>query len=458
MAKVRDLTKGNIGKKLILFAIPMLLSSLVQQLYNTVDLIYAGNFLGKSASASIGASSLLITCLVGFFGGMSVGSGVVVSQIYGAGEQEKLKKAVHNAVALCLAGGLLFMLLGMGFAPVYLRLVHTPVELQASAVLYLRIYMLSFPALFVYNIGSGVLRAMGDSRSPLAAQCVGGFVNVGADYLFIRVFADGISGVAWATLISQSVAAAITLYNLNRLPEAYRLRGRQIRFETTILKEVIRIGVPAGFQSLVITLSNVIAQYFINSFGEDSIAAFTAYFKVELVIYLPIVAFGQAIMAFSGQCKGAEDYRRIRKGTAICLVLSMLVAGLTGAAALRGGAALFRIFNRETSVIETGLGIIRVSFPFYPMYCILQVLGDSLRGCGKVKQPMLIVTMNICVIRTLLLYVLVPLTGSLQGVTVTYPITWALTAICMTGYYVIYHRNAERSVRFGLKETEAFIK
>lgn len=200
MAKVRDLTKGNIGKKLILFAIPMLLSSLVQQLYNTVDLIYAGNFLGKSASASIGASSLLITCLVGFFGGMSVGSGVVVSQIYGAGEQEKLKKAVHNAVALCLAGGLLFMLLGMGFAPVYLRLVHTPVELQASAVLYLRIYMLSFPALFVYNIGSGVLRALGDSRSPLAAQFAGGLVNVGMDYLFIRVFHDGVCGVAWATL------------------------------------------------------------------------------------------------------------------------------------------------------------------------------------------------------------------------------------------------------------------
>ena len=317
MAKVRDLTKGNIGKKLILFAIPMLLSSLVQQLYNTVDLIYAGNFLGKSASASIGASSLLITCLVGFFGGMSVGSGVVVSQIYGAGEQEKLKKAVHNAVALCLAGGLLFMLLGMGFAPVYLRLVHTPVELQASAVLYLRIYMLSFPALFVYNIGSGVLRALGDSRSPLAAQFAGGLVNVGMDYLFIRVFHDGVCGVAWATLFSQSVAAAITLYNLSRLPDPYRLHGREIRFEASIVKEVIRIGVPAGCQSLVITLSNVIAQYFINSFGEDSIAAFTAYFKVELIIYLPIVAFGQAIMAFSGQCKGAEDYSRIRKGTGL---------------------------------------------------------------------------------------------------------------------------------------------
>lgn len=286
MSRVQDLTKGNIGKKLILFAIPMLLSSLVQQLYNTVDLIYAGNFIGKAASAAIGASSLLITCLVGFFGGMSVGSGVVVSQIYGAGDREKLRKAVHNAVALCLAGGLLFMLLGVVFAPVYLRLVNTPWELQASAVSYLRIYMLSFPVLFLYNIGSGVLRALGDSRSPLAAQFAGGLVNVGMDYLFIRVFHDGVCGVAWATLFSQGVAAAITLYNLSRLPDPYQLHGREIRFEASILKEVIRIGVPAGCQSLVITLSNVIAQYFINSFGEDSIAAFTAYFKVELRFHL----------------------------------------------------------------------------------------------------------------------------------------------------------------------------
>lgn len=449
MSRVQDLTKGNIGKKLILFAIPMLLSSLVQQLYNTVDLIYAGNFLGKSASAAIGASSLLITCLVGFFGGMSVGSGVVVSHIYGTRNEEKLSKAVHNAVALCLAGGLLFMILGMFFAPLYLRLVNTPAELQASAAIYLRIYMLSFPVIFIYNIGSGVLRALGDSRSPLTAQFVGGFVNVAADYLFIRVFADGISGVAWATFISQSVAAALTLYHLSRLPETYRLQKRKIRFETSILKEVIRIGVPAGFQSLVITLSNVMAQYFINSFGENSIAAFTAYFKVELVIYLPIVAFGQAVMAFSGQCKGAEDYHRIRKGTGICLALSICVAGLTSVIALHGGEALFRIFNKDTAVIEEGLNIIRVTFPFYPVYCVLQVLGDSLRGCGRVKQPMLIVMLNICIVRTLLLWVLVPRTGSLQGVAVTYPITWVLTALCMTGYYIFYHsqKKEKKNIR-----------
>ena len=331
------------------------------------------------------------------------------------------------------------MILGMFFAPLYLRLVNTPAELQASAAIYLRIYMLSFPVIFIYNIGSGVLRALGDSRSPLTAQFVGGFVNVAADYLFIRVFADGISGVAWATFISQSVAAALTLYHLSRLPETYRLQKRKIRFETSILKEVIRIGVPAGFQSLVITLSNVMAQYFINSFGENSIAAFTAYFKVELVIYLPIVAFGQAVMAFSGQCKGAEDYHRIRKGTGICLALSICVAGLTSVIALHGGEALFRIFNKDTAVIEEGLNIIRVTFPFYPVYCVLQVLGDSLRGCDRVKQPMLIVILNICIVRTLLLWVLVPRTGSLQGVAVTYPITWVLTALCMTGYYIFYH-------------------
>lgn len=441
MAKVNDLTEGKIARKLILFAVPMLLSSLVQQLYNTVDLIFAGNFIGKSASAAIGASSLLISCLVGFFGGMSVGSGVVVANIYGAKAEIKLEKAVHNAVALCLVGGLLFMGLGMVLAPFYLRAVNTPGELQESAATYLRIYMLSFPALFLYNIGSGVLRALGDSKSPLTAQFIGGFVNIAIDYVFIRVFSNGINGVAWATLISQSVAAAITLYNLRRLPGVYALKYRKIRFEKNILKDVITIGVPAGLQSLVITVSNVMAQYFINSFGEDSIAAFTAYFKIELIIYLPIVAFGQAVMAFSGQCKGAEDYSRIRKGTGICLLISMMAAGITAVSALFGGEALFRIFNREPSVIETGCSLIRITFPFYPVYCIFQILGDSLRGCGRVKQPMWIVMFNICVARTVLLYLLVPYTGKLQSVAAVYPVTWALTSLCMAVYFVNYHKN-----------------
>lgn len=441
MARTTDLTTGKLWKNLILFAIPLLLSSLVQQLYNTVDLIFVGNFIDKSASAAIGASSLLITCLVGFFGGMSVGSGVVVSHIFGARDKSGLSRAVHNAMALSLVGGILLCVGGYFLAPVYLHLVNTPGTLQPMAVSYLRIYLCSLVSMFIYNLGSGVLRAMGDSRSPLYAQAVGGLVNVVMDYLFIRLCSNGINGVAWATLISQTMAAVMVLYFLTRLEPEYRFRLKKLSFDIPILKEVLRVGIPAGAQSLVITLSNVMAQYHINSFGEDSIAAFTAYFKVELIIYLPIVAFGQAIMAFSGQNMGAKKYERMREGTRVCLLMSIITAAVTSMLALIFGRELFRIFNKEESVIAIGCRLIGITFPFYFIYCILQVLGDSLRGAGKVKQPMYIILINICLIRTGLLFLIVSRVNDIRGVAVTYPITWALTAICMSIYYLRVFRS-----------------
>lgn len=443
MAKIQkgDLTEGPISKKLIFFALPLLVGSLVQQLYNTVDLIFVGNFIGKSASAAIGASSLLITCLIGFFGGMAVGSGVVISQIYGAKDYKKLSKAVHNTAALCLAGGLALMVVGYAIAPLFIRWINTPESIRTSAVGYLRIYFLSFFSVVSYNLGSGVIRALGDSKTPLYAQIVGGLTNVVMDYIFVRLFANGINGVAWATLISQSVAALYIIWRMTKLDPEYALRTRKIAFDGSILKEVLRIGVPAGAQSLVITLSNVIAQYHINSLGEDAIAAFTAYFKVELLIYHPIVALGQACMTFSGQNKGAGNMERVRQGTLRCTLISMALAAVTAAVALPLGGVLFRVFNKEPSVIALGRQIIGVTFPFYFIYSVLQIVGDSLRGVGRSKGPMWIILANICVIRTILLFLIVPRVQDIRGVAVTYPITWALTAACMLVYYMLYHRN-----------------
>ena len=423
MKKTLDLTTGSISRKLILFALPLLFGSLVQQLYNTVDLIFVGNFIGKSASAAIGASSLLITCLVGFFGGMSVGSGVVISQIFGARDYKKLSRAVHNTAALCLAGGLALMVLGY--------------------VGYLQIYFLSFFSVVSYNLGSGVIRALGDSRTPLYAQIVGGLTNVVMDYIFVRVFSNGINGVAWATLISQSVAASFIIWRLTKLEDTYALRFRKIAFDRPILREVLRIGIPAGAQALVITLSNVIAQYHINSLGEDAIAAFTAYFKVELLIYHPIVALGQANMTFSGQNKGAGNMERVRQGTLRCTLISMALAVVTAALALPLGGVLFRVFNREASVIALGRQIIGVTFPFYFIYSILQIVGDSMRGVGKARGPMVIIMTNICVIRTILLFAIVPRWQDIRAVAVAYPITWALTAGCMLVYYIHYHKHSQ---------------
>lgn len=431
-----DLTVGPIGKKLLLFAAPLLLGSLVQQLYNTVDLIFVGKYIGSSASAAIGASSLLITCLVGFFGGMSVGSGVVIAQLYGAKDKRGLSRAVHNTAALCLAGEVLMMALGYLLAPGYLRLIRTPESIRCSAVSYLRIYFFSLLSIITYNLSSGVIRALGDSKTPLYAQLAGGLVNIVMDYLFVRVFENGVTGVAWASLISQSLAALIVLRKLTRLDEAYALRPRRIAFDSAILKKVLRIGVPAGAQALVITLSNVMVQYHINSLGEDAIAAFTAYFKVELIVYLPIVALGQAMMTFAGQYYGAGQLERVRRGTLQCTLISMALAAVTSGITLVFGAALFRVFNREASVIALGLRIIGVTFPSYFIYSVLQIVGDSLRGVGRAKGPMLIILINLCLVRTALLFLIVPRVNEIRGVAVCYPITWALTAACMLIYYV----------------------
>ena len=444
-SKSRDLTSGPIWKSLLLFALPLLAGSLVQQLYNTVDLVFAGNYIGKSASAAVGASSLLITCLIGVFGGIGTGSGIVIAQIYGSKSTERLSRAIHNTAAVILASGLLMMLLGYALAPIYLRLVRTPPELLDSATGYLRIYFLSFLSVVAYNFGSGILRALGDSKNPLYAQLAGGLLNVAMDYLFIRVRNDGVNGVAWATLISQTASAVIILFCLVRLDSAYALRPGKIAFDREILKQTVSVGLPAGVQSLVITLSNVMVQYHINSFGEDAIAAFTAYFKVELVIYLPIVALGQSIMTFAGQNAGAGNWGRVRKGTIQCAAISMLLAAITSVVCISFGTQLFRIFSRDAAVIRLGQQIIGVTFPFYFIYPVFQIFGDSMRGVGKSRIPMLLVLLNICLVRTALLFIIVPRVPAITSVAAVYPVTWALTAICMTVYYGRFHRLRGRT-------------
>ena len=438
---VNDLTKGSIWKKLLFFAIPLLLSSLVQQLYNTVDLIFVGNFIDKSASAAVGTSGLLITCLVGFFGGMSVGASVVVSHLFGRKDLEGLKRALHTAITFSILGGLVLTAVGWLIGPLYLKLVNTPAEIIPAARSYLRIYFISMISVVTYNMGSGVLRALGDSRSPLYAQIIGGLSNVAADYFFIRHLGAGVNGAAYATMISQTIAMCVVLYRLSRIDPVYALRIKRLGIDGSILKRVMQLGVTAGLQSLVITLSNVFVQHHINSFGEDAIAAFAAYFKVELIIYLPIVAFGQAMMSFAGQNMGAGNEERVWKGTRICTIMSMALAALSAVICLAAGPYLFRAFLKEKEVIELGCRIISVTFPFYCIYPVLQLLGDSLRGCGKVREPMLVILINICVIRTILLFTVSPRIPDIRGVAMTYPITWALTAVCMFILYQRFKRN-----------------
>jgi putative MATE family efflux protein len=431
----RDLTKGIIWTQLLSFALPLLGSSLIQQLYNTVDLLFVGNLLGKEAAAAVGASSLIITCVLGFFTGLSVGAGIMIAQRFGNKSMDGLEQSVHTSVGLSFAGGVILTAVGYAGAPLFLQWLNTPDEILVQAVSYIRIYFLSLTSIITYNMGAGILRAVGNSQSPMLYQLAGGIANVALDVLFLFVFGWGIDGVAWATMLSQTLAAALALFELSHTQDAHRLCWKKIYINRGILTRIIEIGVPIGFQTMLITLSNIFVQYKINNLGVDAIAAFTAYIKVELVIYLPIVAFGQAMTTFSAQNIGAGKIDRMIKGTRICILMGTALAALSSVLMLAVGHSAFAAFNNDPGVIEDGLMIIRITFPFYFLYVFGEVLGAAIRGGGKTAPPMAIVITNICVMRTLLLFTIAGLYPDIRGIAITYPLTWASTALCMAMYY-----------------------
>lgn len=433
--KNNSLTEGVIWKKLLFFALPLLGASFIQQLYNTVDLIFVGNFLGKEAAAAVGASTLFVTCLVNFFSGMSVGSSVLTSLVFGNGNKKELKKVIHSAIGISIACGIIIMIIGLSFAPHFLRLINTPEEIMPQAVSYIRVYFISIISVVVYNMGSGIIRALGNSKTPMYIQLVGGIVNVIMDAVFIFLFKNGVVGVALATLFSQTVAAGLVILYLMNLESESNLELGKIKIYREHFYKIVKIGVPVGFQALVITLSNVFVQYYVNGLGVDSIAAFTAYFKVELLVYLPILAFGQAITTFTSQNLGAKEYLRVKQGTKVCLTMGLVCTVVLSTLLLSFGRKAFGVMNNDREVINLGIQIISVTVPFYWIYLILEVLGGSIRGSGKTGPPMVIILTNICILRTILLYFTMSYSQSIKGIAMTYPITWASTAIFMAIYY-----------------------
>lgn len=433
--KGMDLTKGSIWKQLFLFALPLLGTSLIQQLYNTVDLLFVGNFVGKGASASIGSSALIINCLVGFFTGMSVGTSVAVAKAIGAKNHKKLSRHIHTVIAFSFLGGLTLTLIGYIGSPYFLEWVGVPEEIVPMSLAYMRIYFLSMISVVTYNLGSGIVRAMGDSRSPMLIQLFGGIVNVIMNTVFIVVLQLGVVGAAYATLFSQTAAACMVLYYLVKKSDTCKLHFTQLRIDKNSLLEIVKVGVPSGLQSIIITFSNIIIQSQINSFGVDTMAAFSVYVKVELLLYLPIVSFGQAMTTFVGQNMGAGDLKRVHQGTKICTLMGIGFAIGASAILLPLGGHVFAMFNNDPTVIAYGRQIIGITFPCYWIYVILEVLCATLRGQGKAVTSMLITVSNICVLRTAVLFGILSYFHDLRGIAASYPISWAATAVCLYVYY-----------------------
>ena len=440
--KTINMTEGPIVKPLILFILPLIGSSIFQQLYNTVDFLFVGNLLNKTSAAAVGASSTLITCCIGMFSGISVGTSVVSGQAAGAGKYDRAKKALHTSVTFGLSVGTLLMLLGILFAPSVLRLLNTPENVMPEAVVYIRVYLLSLPMLIYYNMCSGELRALGDSTTPFHILIICGFVNVAADAFFMIVIPLGVLGVAIATAVSQGLSAVLITFALRRKDQPVRLEVRELGIDGQILKSILKIGLPSGIQTVIITFSNVMVQYHINAFGETAVAAFATYYKVENFIYLPIMAFGQASTTFSAQNTGAGKYARIKKGTGITVLISAAVTFCIAGLILLFPRTVFSWFIKDMDVVENTLKLALVSFPFYWIYPIMEVTGSALRGMGYALSSMVIIISNLCVLRVSLLAIFSKTIHTLPSLAAVYPITWAAAAICFVVVFFVVMKGA----------------
>ncbi|MBQ9538692.1 MAG: MATE family efflux transporter [Treponema sp.] len=432
-----SITEGPIWKALLVFFFPILFGTFFQQLYNTVDAVIVGRFVGKAALAAVGGgSAVFVNLIVGFFVGLTSGGGVLISQFYGARNGDEISRSVHTALSLSLVCGLVMSVLGITLAPAMLTLIKTPAETYDLSCLYLRIFFMGMIPMSVYNMGSGILRAVGDSRTPLVILIVGCGVNIVLDLVFVVFFRLGISGVAIATVICQIVTSVISVAVLAGTSDSYRFSARKLGFTPRILRRIIRLGIPAGVQSSLYTISNLIIQTFINSFGTDCAAAWAAYGKLDSIFWMIINALGLAITTFSGQNYGAGKHDRIRRGMRQSLALAFVFTIAISVPFYTFGNRLLLLFTDDPGVIRQGTQMLRFLTPFWVTYISIEILSGTVRGAGRSLVPMLITVFGVCLLRIVWLFTAVPRDTTLNMVMASYPITWILTSSLFWGYYL----------------------
>lgn len=433
-AKTQMMTEGNIIREIIVFSIPLLIGNLFQQLYNTVDSIVVGNFIGKEALAAVGSSNSLINLIVGLFVGISTGASVVISQYYGGQNKENIHKAVHTAMAVTFIGGVILIALGVFLSPTILKLMGTPEEVMKESVVYLRIFFWGSLFSAVYNMGAGILRGVGDSRRPLYFLCISSVVNIVLDLLFVVVFHMGVAGVAYATITAQGVSALLVLVTLTRDDDIYKLTWKDIKIHGRLLRQILTMGIPSGLQSAIISFSNVIVQSNINAFGADAIAGFSSYIKIDGFVMLPIMSFGMAAMTFTGQNLGAKKYDRVKKGAWKTLLLSVGYTLTATVLVLCFASQLLRIFSQDPVVNGYGRQVMYINMPAYILLAITQVLAGVFRGAGRSISAMVMMVSNMVGVRLLWIWIAGAIVPSFTTVMLGYGVSWA-TAALTTGLY-----------------------
>lgn len=440
------MTSGNIYKKIALFAIPLLLGNFFQLMYNTIDSIVVGNYVGKEALAAVGASTPIINLLIAFFQGLATGAGVVVSRYYGARKQEEESKAIHSFLLFSILFGIALSIVGYFVSPIILRMMNTPSDYYNDADGYLAIYFLGATFLIVYNAGTGILQAVGDSKNPLYFLIATSILNIFLDLLFVKGFGMGVDGAAWATIISECISMLLVINLLMRTKNEYKVTLKNLKIDFSILKQIVEIGVPAGLQGMIVSVSNVIVMAYINQFGSSGVAGFSCSNKIDNFMGLPVNSLMLAITTFVGQNLGARQYERVKQGVRAALVMSISIVVTLGVFVFLFSDSLMRIFTSDMDVIEDGTIILRIMCPCYIFLCFHQVYSGALRASGRSSVPMITSIIAFVLMRQIFLAVAIPLYHHISIIGIGYSFTWAMAAL-MTGIYYFTSNWLQKAMR-----------
>lgn len=454
LEKENAITEGVIWKQILLFFFPILFGTFFQQLYNAADALIVGRFVGKEALSAVGGGTgTVINLLVGFFVGLASGATVIISQYYGAKRSEMVGYAVHTAIAFSLVGGLVMTVCGLLASPWILQAMDTPADVLEPATLYIRIYFLGMVGNLVYNVGSGILRAVGDSRRPLYFLIASCLTNIVLDIVLVVVFRMGVAGAALATILSQLLSAVLVVWVLMRTRDMHRLELKKIGFDWRMFKRIIRIGFPAGLQSVMYSLSNIIIQTAINGEGTDTVAAWTVYGKLDVVFWMIVSAFGIAITTFVGQNYGAGKIDRVRKGIRSCLGMTVVSTVVVSSLLYLTCSGIYTLFTDDAEVLRIGVEMTRFLVPTYITYICIEILSGALRGVGDCWIPTLICLTGVCLIRVIWIMVAVPRIPGIRSIIFSYPLTWVITTVLFGIYYVFFSKIRRGAAGLSPSET-----
>lgn len=436
MEKQQSLTEGSIWKGMLLFALPVFLGNVFQQLYNAFDAWCVGNYIGDTALAAVSSSGSLIFMMISFFNGVAMGAGVVIARAFGAKHYDEMGKAIHTAVAFGLVTGVLLTVAGVTLTPLILQWMGTPEDVLPQSVSYFRYYFAGGIFTVLFNMFVGIFHAVGDSRHPLYYLIISTLVNIALDMLLVAVLGFGVGAAAVATTLSQGISALLCCIHLMRIDAPYKLKLREIRFDKKSLHDIVRYGLPSGVQNSVIALANVVVQSNINSFGKAAMAGCGSYAKLEGFAFLPVNCFTQALSTFVGQNLGAGKHERVKKGVGFGIACSCIMAELIGIVTYLLAPQLIGFFSESAESVAYGVSHMRTICLFYALLAFSHCIAGIMRGAGKATVPMFTMLACWCLFRVAYITVAVKFVNELTTVSWAYPITWTLSSIIFLIYFL----------------------